>query len=63
MYFIDSHTHIYLPEFQDDRLAMMERARNAGVELFNLPAIDAPTHGSMVEMEQAFLCREIVVCP
>ena len=54
MYFIDSHTHIYLPEFQDDRPAMMERARNAGVELFILPAIDAATHGSMVEMEQAF---------
>src|SRR5215207_2698340 len=54
MYFIDTHTHIYLPEFSDDRDAMMARARSAGVERFLLPAIDSSTHAIMLETEEHF---------
>jgi len=40
MYLIDSHTHIFLEEFDADRDSVMQRAREAGVRLFFLPNID-----------------------
>jgi len=40
MQFIDTHTHIDGPEFDDDREATIERAREAGVDKMFVPAID-----------------------
>jgi len=40
MYLIDSHTHIFLEEFDQDRDAVLQRAKEAGVRLFFLPNID-----------------------
>jgi TatD DNase family protein len=40
---IDTHAHIYLDRFDDDRAAVMDRARAAGVEAVVLPAIDVPS--------------------
>jgi len=37
---IDTHTHIYHPEFDDDRVEMLDRAKNAGVTHILLPNID-----------------------
>ena len=34
---IDSHSHIYAQEFDDDRAAVVERARQAGVTHIVLP--------------------------
>ena len=36
--FIDTHTHLYLEEFDVDRASMMERAQLAGVCSFYFPA-------------------------
>ena len=44
MVLLDSHTHIYLPEFDTDRAAMIDRALAQGVEKLLLPAIDSETH-------------------
>ena len=52
--FIDTHTHLYLDEFDADRASMMERAQLAGVDSFYLPAIDSATHEAMIKMETAF---------
>jgi TatD DNase family protein len=49
---IDTHTHLYLPEFDADRSAMLARARAVGVEAFYLPAIDSATHTVMIQLEQ-----------
>ncbi|HUM65964.1 MAG TPA: TatD family hydrolase, partial [Chitinophagaceae bacterium] len=38
MILIDSHAHIYLKEFDDDRDQMMGRAREAGVQEILMPA-------------------------
>jgi TatD DNase family protein len=54
MYFIDTHTHIYLPEFDEDRDAMMERAKEANVNISILPAIDSSTHESMLNVESTY---------
>lgn len=54
MYFIDTHTHIYLPEFDDDRDAAMQRAREASVEITIMPAIDSTTHSAMLRVESTY---------
>ncbi len=43
MTLIDTHTHIYLENFKDDFEKVLSRAREAGVEKFLLPNIDAET--------------------
>ena len=50
--FIDTHTHLYSPKFDDDREAMIERAKAAGVELALLPAIDRESHDAMLALEE-----------
>ncbi len=39
----DTHTHIYLEQFKDDREAMIGRAREAGIGRMFLPNIDSGT--------------------
>lgn len=40
-HFVDTHSHIYLEKFDDDRAAVIERAVKAGVYQMFLPNIDA----------------------
>jgi TatD DNase family protein len=40
MYLIDSHTHLFLEEFDSDRELVMQRACEAGIQKFCLPNID-----------------------
>jgi TatD DNase family protein len=54
MYFIDTHTHIYLPEFDGDRDEMMHRTKEANVEITIMPAIDSATHNAMFTMESTY---------
>ena len=51
---IDTHSHIYLPEFDTDRAEMMARAGNEGVGLVLMPAIDTGTHETMQRIEADF---------
>ncbi len=62
MIFLDSHTHIYLSDFDADRAAMLQRAADIGVERVLLPAIDSETHAKQLEIEAAFpeLCRSMM---
>lgn len=50
---IDTHAHIYLPEFDADRDAMVQRALQNGVEQIFLPNIDADSIASMMELAAA----------
>ena len=47
---IDTHSHIYSEEFDDDREAALERARMAGVEMLLLPDIDCTSRDRMVKL-------------
>lgn len=49
---IDTHCHLYLPEFKEDVDNMLKRAVDAGIKQFFLPAIDGSTHNEMMEMEK-----------
>ncbi len=39
----DTHTHIYLPEFDNDREAVVQRAKEKGVSRLMLPNVDVST--------------------
>jgi TatD DNase family protein len=54
MQLIDTHAHIYLPEFDDDRETIIAAARDLGVSKILLPAIDHRTHEAMLQAEKAF---------
>jgi TatD DNase family protein len=49
---IDTHSHLYLPQFDEDRAYMLARAKAAGVEKILLPNIDLDSIGPMLD-----LCR------
>lgn len=51
---IDSHSHIYAKEFDDDRSEVIDRAIKAGVTQFILPAIDSTTHEKMFTVAEAY---------
>lgn len=51
---IDTHTHLYSEEFDQDRKETIERALNKGVYKFFLPAIDSETHEKMLALESEF---------
>ena len=51
---IDTHSHIYLPEFDADRADMLIKAENERVELILMPAIDNETHSDMLKVEKEF---------
>ena len=51
---IDTHSHIYLPEFGEDRNSMLSRAENEGIRLILMPAIGNETHLSMLEIEAQY---------
>lgn len=54
MELIDSHTHLYLDEFADDRPEVIARAINAGVTRLYLPNIDSTTIGDMMLLAEAY---------
>ena len=50
----DTHTHLYSEQFDEDRNEMMQRAKDAGVSRFFIPAIDSSYTESMLELESNF---------
>lgn len=58
---VDTHAHIYLPEFDNDRNLIMERAAAEGVGAIYLPAIDSTTHEAMLATEKSYpFCRSMM---
>ena len=51
---IDTHSHIYLPEFDADRDSMLMRAENEGISLILMPAVDQETYLAMLKTEETF---------
>lgn len=54
MFLIDTHAHIYLPEFDAERTDLIEKAAAAGVQQILMPAIDAQTHAAMLQVEEQY---------
>lgn len=54
MRLIDTHTHIYMPDFDADRAEVVERARQAGVEKMMLPAVDLSSIEPMRKLRDSY---------
>lgn len=52
--FIDTHTHLFEPEFAEDREAVVQRAVEAGVKTLCLPCITEASLSRMEEMCECF---------
>ncbi|WP_347172613.1 TatD family hydrolase [Polaribacter uvawellassae] len=50
----DTHTHLYSTQFDEDRNEMMQRAKDAGVSRFFIPAIDSSNIESMFKLEAEY---------
>ena len=59
MQLIDTHSHLYAEEFDDDRSEALHRAREAGVVRLLLPAIDSESHEHMFALAKSApdVCR------
>ncbi len=54
MKLIDTHTHLYLEAFDEDRDQVIEKAIAVGVERFYLPAIDSTYTARMLDLEKKY---------
>jgi len=54
MQIIDTHCHLYLPEFDDDRDEVVKRSISAGVQTILMPNIDSSSVASMLAVEEMF---------
>lgn len=51
---IDTHTHLYSDQFDEDRAEAIQRALDKGVTKFFLPAIDSSYHQKMLDLEAQY---------
>ena len=51
---VDTHAHLYLNQFDEDRDEMIQRAKEKGIEKFYLPNIDSSTIEVMLAMEEQY---------
>ncbi len=54
MNIIDTHSHIYLPEFDADRNEVVQRATQGGVNKILLPNIDSTTMDSLMQCARSY---------
>ncbi|MBP8793141.1 MAG: TatD family hydrolase [Lutibacter sp.] len=54
MIITDTHTHLYSEQFNEDRTEMVQRAIDAGVSRFFIPAIDSTYFTAMEALEKEF---------
>ena len=60
--FIDTHAHLYLSQFDEDRDAVIDSALQQGVKKILLPNIDNSTIGQMRDMEKKYdgICHSMM---
>ena len=51
---IDTHAHLYSPEFSGDLAEVLQRARDAGVEYIVVPAVDLPTSRTVIDLAERY---------
>jgi len=59
---IDTHSHIYLEQFNDDLDEMMQRASDIGVEKILMPNVDAASIQPMLDVEKKYpsVCKSMM---
>lgn len=54
MTIIDTHSHIYMPEFESDWQGVIKRAHQQGIKKIFLPNVDSESIDQMLRLEQTF---------
>ena len=54
MQLVDTHTHLYLDQFNNDLELVMQRAFEIGVEKFIFPAIDSSYSKKMLDIKNKY---------
>ena len=54
MQLTDTHTHLYVEQFDEDRSEVVSRALASGITRFFIPAIDSSYHQAMFDLESQF---------
>ena len=54
MHLIDTHTHLYLEAFDEDRNQVIERALSEGVKHFFMPSINSKYFNRMFQLEKQY---------
>lgn len=54
MILVDTHAHLYLEEFDNDRELVIKNAEKAGIKKIYFPAIDSSTHEKMLQVEKQY---------
>jgi TatD DNase family protein len=62
MIFTDTHTHLYSEDFEADQDAMIQRAIDAGVSRFFVPAIDASYTTAMLDLKKKYPDQMFLMC-
>jgi TatD DNase family protein len=62
MILTDTHTHLYSEAFDEDQEAMIQRALDAGVERFFVPAIDASYTDAMLSLKKKYPAQVHLMC-
>ena len=62
MTLIDTHAHLYLPDFTTEIREVISRAKSENVEKIYLPSIDSETIAAMIDLESAFpgICESMI---
>ena len=55
MHLIDTHTHLYLESFDEDRNQVIERALSEGVNHFFMPSINSKYFNRMFQLKKQYL--------
>lgn len=53
-HFVDTHNHLYLEQFDQDRDEAVERAIKAGVKYMLLPNVDEETTGPLLQLHEKY---------
>lgn len=54
MRLVDTHTHLYVAQFDEDRRAVVERALSLGIDRLYLPNIDQHSIAALLALEEAY---------
>lgn len=59
---IETHAHIFLPQFTDDLAEVIDRAQRSGIDKILMPNIDVSTISEMIKVEKQFpeICKSMI---
>ena len=57
MEFVDTHAHLYVEEFNEDRDEVLKRAFDGEINRVVLPAIDSESHEAMIRLGEDYRRR------